>query len=383
MLDSLMLSDEEKEVILHLGVNRKTRRFLQKELETYDMLRTKLAYPKVFGSLSSTFNIRHTSPMLIEISQIVEDNKNFKQLARLGVNPQMSKIENNILHLGFSLAELGILVLKYKGRYYILEGRTRLHILKKLGMENIIADVFEYTGEDDFNKMMGSLVRFATFMNTQNKPFGEASYHDIQNALSYLIEIGEIAKKDSSGLELSRVIIVDNLKHELEILGGGRLSPQDKEKMIHHAYESMTGRKQIISFPKGEGAQKRLDEILGAEKIKNDRKRGIVYIAVASHTKGLHKFMLGQTNEEKYKDVKEFRFVIHGGVLNSSDPEKDFITRIVPFGQNFKSYELGLSEMRFHGVRVDNSKVKVYGAIPMCYNLEHKYPMDEIYQYKV
>ena len=39
--------------------------------------------------------------------------------------------------------------------------------------------------------------------------------------------------------------------------------------------------------------------------------------------------------------------------------------------------------MRFHGVRVDNSKVKVYGAIPMCYNLEHKYPMDEIYQYKV
>ena len=45
-------------------------------------------------------------------------------------------------------------------------------------------------------------------------------------------------------------------------------------------------------------------------------------------------------------------------------------------------FENKISDIRFNGVRIDDSRIKIYGAIPQVRSLADKYPMDKIYVYK-
>jgi hypothetical protein len=82
------------------------------------------------------------------------------------------------------------------------------------------------------------------------------------------------------------------------------------------------------------------------------------------------------------KNITEVRFIIHPGVLKPRDPENEWIKTCANFKKDFNQFELDLAEYRFNGVRADNSKIKIYGAIPAVRSLEHKYPMDRLYVYK-
>jgi len=374
-----VLTNEEKEITIKFSdLNRRTRRFLEKHLKTYRKIRVKEAYPSILGSQAPQ-NFTHDDAFLIEIVKLELDNKNFEQIPRANVNPEKSNIYDDIDLNGFTLAQLTILVVRMpNGKYLIIEGRTRVRVLRDLGVTNIIAEVFDYTG--DMSKFEPNAVRFATFMNTQNKPYGQASVADVLKVIRYLITSGEIQLQADT--IKGRAIFTQAVHHELNLMTAGKLKPIQWDTITHKALEQGYGYTNVISFPNGEGAQEYLEEtLLGPEKIAEDLAKGIKYVVVASFIEKFHGRMVSEISKMN-KSIKEIRMITHTGVPKSIDPEKDWITNVVKIKLKFDTHESQVSEVRFHGVRPDTTKITLFGGIPQVRSLEPKYLMNKLYIYK-
>ena len=370
--DRSAMTSAEKQVVLDLTPD-KTTEFTRENLKTYDLLRVREAYPRIFGSQSQSWLI-HTGASLIDVSDIDLDNVTYEQVARANVNPKWIDVKNDIIKNGFNLAELGIMVMRLENRKYIvMEGRSRLKILQEMGMTNIIAEVFRET-------TLANMVRFALFMNSTKKPYGEASVYDISKGIMYLIE-NNVIKKQPNTVQ-GRSILTDAISAELDYMSGGKLTPNEYDLIIHNAIDKATGVKNVISFPRGEGSQVYLEEeLIGAEQLEEDRKMGIKYVAVASFDEKMYLRMIHELGKAGPK-VKQIRFVMQIGVPKASDPEGTWIKNAAGFKTRFDVFEDEISDMRFHGTRVDESRVIIYGAIPQVRSLSHKYPMDKIYIYR-
>ena len=369
----IAMTNAEKQVVLNLNPENTTK-FTIFNLETYIRLRIKEAYPRIFGSQSPDW-LTSLDAQLVNISDIDLDNKYYEQLARVNVNPKQSDMKEDFITNGFSLAELGIMLAKLKnGKYVVLEGRTRLKILRELGMTNIIADIFKVK-----NDKLSYMVKFGIFMNATKKPYGEASFFDIQKGIMFLIETGDITKQENT--VKGRSILRDMIAYELDYISGGKLTPNEYDTIIYEAIDKATGVKNVISFPNGKGSQEYLENLIGEEKLKEDLQNGIKYVAVAAFDEKVYGRFIRELGKVD-KTVTEIRFVMQIGVPNARDPEGTWIKDAAGFKKRFTSFENKISDIRFNGVRIDDSRIKIYGAIPQVRSLADKYPMDRIYVYK-
>ena len=94
------MTSAEKQVVLDLTPD-KTTEFTRENLETYDLIRVRVAYPRIFGSQSPDWLI-HTGAFLIDISDIDLDNVAFEQVARVNVNPKWQVLKEDIIKNGFN-----------------------------------------------------------------------------------------------------------------------------------------------------------------------------------------------------------------------------------------------------------------------------------------
>ena len=254
-----------------------------------------------------------------------------------------------------------------------MEGRTRAKIITEdFGMTNVIADVFDV--ED-----LADIIRFAIFMNSSKKPFGEASYEDIRNVIMYLIETGAIAKQPDTSA--GRTALTDAITYELEFISGGKLKPAQYDLVILAAIEKALGYKSVISFPGGNGVEDYLNELLGTERVAKDLSDGIKYIPVAIFDEKMYSRMITETAKAP-KSIKEIRFVMYMGVPKASDPEGSWLKHGAGFKKRFDTFEEQIAEIRFNGVRVDTTRIKIWGSIPQVRSLDKKYPMNRVYVYK-
>ena len=212
--DRSAMTSAEKQVVLDLTPD-KTTEFTRENLETYDLIRVRAAHPRVFGSQSPKWLIS-TGAYLVDVSDIDLDNVIFEQVARVNVSPVWQVLKEDIIKNGFNLAELGIMVMRLEnGKYIVMEGRSRLKILQEMGMTNIVAEVFRET-------TIANMVRFALFMNSTKKPYGEASVQDITKGINYLIENGVIKKEPNTVQGRSALAIA--VSTELTYMSGGKLT---------------------------------------------------------------------------------------------------------------------------------------------------------------
>ena len=369
----------EKEVVINLNPDNVTK-FTDANLATYDRLRVKEAYPRIFGTQAPPW-LKYVRPKLVNVSDIELDNVQFEQIARANVNPKMSEIRDDIRFNGFNLAELGVFLVRLKnGKYLIMEGRSRGKTLREdFGITNVIADVFDV-------EVFANIIRFAIFMNASKKAFGEASYEDIHKAIMYLIENGAITKQPDT--VLGHTALTDAITVELNYMSGGKLKPAQYDLIIHAAKDKALGYKSVISFPGGKGVEDHLNELLGAERIAKDLANGIKYVPVAIFDEKMYPRMITETAKAP-KSIKEIRFVMYMGVPKASDPEGSWLKDSGPgvgkhagFKKRFDTFEEQIAEIRFNGVRVDTTCIKIYGAIPQVRSLDKKYPMNRIYVYK-
>lgn len=332
------------------------KEFTQENVITLDTLRSKLAYPRIYGAKAPK-GIKHLTTQLIDVADVDAQNEYFDQLARVGVNPEMGSISDDIRVNGYSLTELPIAVMKVAGgKYIILEGRTRFSILSGFGMKNIIADVFDETTP-------ANALRFAVAQNAQKKPYGAASFRDVHKAVLELIKMGEIDHTASNFTDLV-----------LEEIGRltTKLAPSEVNRIVHDANDIAHGERRVISFPQGQGVEKWLEE--------NDytNNRELIYHPVSTFEA---KVMMAAIRKAKatHKDVREIRLVVHGGTLDAKDPAGDWIKRCKGFKKTFNDTLKDISKEFFGDMPIRMDRVKLYGAIPQVKALEDKYPMDELY----
>ena len=365
---------EEMEAVVNVARDRVTK-FTEKNLETYDLLRSKGANPSVFGSTSPMWGPNKTpwydTTALVDISLINYDDKFGTQKARVTTNPERDTIDLDIRRNGFSLAELGIiLVRRPDGRYDFVEGRTRFGILLDLGMTNIIAEVMHPTTDDN-------ILIFALKMNNSKKKSGEASFEDNREAILSLVESGLIGKeKDTTA---GRALMTDKVNYYLDEMNAN-LKPAERDRIVADALEGLLGYKTVYTFKSNDEAVERIEEVVGKERMASDRKEGIVYVAVSDYIEKIHSRMINVATVFG-SDVTEIRMVIYKGTLDSKNPEKSWKFNVRDFAERFGGYESDLSNTRFNGVRVDDSRIKIYAGLPAVVSLNEDYPIDKLYIY--
>ena len=376
------MTSAEKEVVLNINPDNVTK-FTKENLATYDRLRVKEAYPRIFGTQSPSY-LKYVGPKLVNVSDIELDNVQFEQTVRANINPKGPDVRDDIRYNGFNLAELGVFLVRLQnGKYLIMEGRSRGKLLREdFDMTNVIADVFDV--EDNDGKVgtveaMANTIRFAIFMNSSKKPFGEASYEDIRNVIMWLIETGAIAKQPDT--VDGRTALKDAITVELDFISGGKLKPAQYDLVIHAAVDKALGYKSVISFPNGKGVEDYLNELLGAERIAKDLAEGIKYVPVAIFDEKMYPRMITETAKAP-RSIKEIRFVMYMGVPQASDPEGSWLKHGAGFKKRFDTFEEQIAEIRFNGVRVDTTRIKIWGSIPQVRSLDKKYPMNRVYVYK-
>jgi hypothetical protein len=342
--------------VLELAVDvTKTNQFTETHVKTLDDLRQKKAHPRIYGNLAPK-GIKHELTQLVSIADIISDNTFFSQRARFTRNPEMQNIQEDIKANGYSLTELPIMLMRLGDKFIPLEGRTRLEILIGLGMVNIIADVFEETTE-------ANALRFAVSQNAQKKPYGEASFKDVHKAVMTLISMNEINKKHPK---------FEDLVFQEVIKITTKLKPGQINQIVNDAKNAAAGEQSIISFPQGQGAK----EWLTSHEYVDTR--GIKYIAVGTFEDKVIRSMIRQIPDMD-PTVQEVRLVIHGGTLNSNDPERDWQDRCKGFKHTFMKTLKDISDTFYGGVPIKMDRINLYGAIPMVKSLEDKYPMAELY----
>ena len=376
------MTSAEKEVVLNINPDNVTK-FTKENLATYDRLRVKEAYPRIFGTQSPSY-LKYVGPKLVNVSDIELDNVQFEQTVRANINPKSPDVRDDIRFNGFNLAELGLFLVRLQnGKYLIMEGRSRGKLLREdFDMTNVIADVFDV--EDNDGKVgtveaMANTIRFAIFMNSSKKPFGEASYEDIRNVIMWLIDNGAIAKQPDT-IE-GRTALTDAITYELDFLSGGKLKPAQYDLIILAARDKALGYKSVISFPGGNGVEDYLNDLLGAERIAEDLANGIKYVPVAIFDEKMYPRMITETTKAP-KSIKEIRFVMYMGVPQASDPEGSWLKHGAGFKKRFDTFEEQIAEIRFNGVRVDTTRIKIWGSVPQVRSLDKKYPMNRVYVYK-
>lgn len=368
-------TDEEKKAIIDVNKDIVTK-FTKENLETYERLRSKEANPRVFGSASPMWGPNGTrwydTTALVDNSLINYDDKYGTQKARVTTNPERDKIDLDIRRNGYSLAELGIILIRRPdGRYDFVEGRTRFGILLDLGMTNIIAEVMHPTTHDN-------ILMFAVRMNNEKKKSGEASFEDNREAILSFVESGTIGKeKDTTA---GRALMADKVNYYLDEMGAN-LKPSERDRIVADALEGLMGYKTVYSFSSNDAAVERIEEIVGKERIVSDRKKGIVYVAVSDYIEKIHSRMINVANEFS-SDVTEIRMVIYKGTLDSKNPEKSWLSNVRDFAERFEAYEENLTNTRFNGVRVDNSRIKIYAGLPAVVSLNKDYPISKLHVYK-
>ena len=347
------------------------RRFTNEHLDSYDHFRVKGGHPRIYTKQEFMYN-KFIGAMLVDIDEIYSNDRAFDQRARRVANPEITKISQDINYTGWSLytGKPGILLVRRNGLYYVIDGRTRLYELEKRGMENIICDVFEYDGPDDENVFKIFCTEFAVFCNSFHKPFGEATYNDIEHALFGIIELGGINRNLDSQSMVS--VITDKIQK----MSFGKLTPQKVDTLVTKSLEKVTGVVRCISFPNGNGSEKRLIEIMGSQYY-TDKENGIHYVIASADESRIHRAMIRLWNKN-LTTVKEVRIIIQGGVLNPEKPAECFEEKVIGFKQIFEKYEADIAKVRFNNVNIDNSIVKLYGFIPMVYSLNSKYPMKKL-----
>lgn len=364
MMNPVPLTTEEEKLNV---VVKNGGLFTEAHLQTLERLRNFDAHPRIYGSQTSK-GVKYSNTTIANIKDVDANNTFFNQLARVGVNPLMKEIREDICVNGYSLVELPIMVMKTKsGKYKILEGRTRFKILQGLGMKNVIVDVFDEMSDAD-------ALRFAVSMNTLKKPFGKADFYDIKKAIMNLIEWGEIPSQPNT--EEGKQKLTESIIYELNLITT-KLSENQVNLIVFSGIEKGTGVSSVISFPNGVGSQEWLTKYGYVDT------REIKYVAVSNIIAKLPMVMVNNLKKVS-SDVSEIRFVVNGGVLDAKNPAKDWLTKVLAFDELFKNYEDSWIDARFteNSKRKSDTKVKLWGAIPQVKDLEDKYPMDTIVKFK-
>ena len=254
----------------------------------------------------------------------------------------------------------------------MIDGRTRLDILWKLGFMNVVVDLYKCSDSD--------AVRLGRLLNNEALPFGEGSSEDTEKALNRLIEYSK-SGKDGLNIPCGWENVVSEaqkqkarevIKAEAILLSNNSLKPQDLDRVITNVAEKQTGSKMCVRFPNGKQVEQYLNETLG---IKSNS--DIEYKCVMGGK--LSSLIYGEivTWEPKYPK-QTLRVILYVGSPNPTNLEESWTKGTFGAKKLYDEFVEKVSKNMYNGVSPDMSNRSVHGAIPQIDSLISKHPMKQL-----
>jgi hypothetical protein len=280
------------------------------------------------------------------------------QIVRDGNNPAKQAIEKDINARGFCLDGLTLVLTPNKeGKYDIIDGVTKLSILKSKDVKNAPVTIINNISVSDRYKL-------GIKLNHKDKPFGEASLDDIKKVVKELHKIGDV-KANGKSLEQS---INDTI---LE-MAGDKIPDGKLRNLTKEISENLTKTKKLITLNPPE-AKKRLIE-LGCKSDKH-----VVYVPVASYiektlstaVKAYDKHVINNKNVE-------IRLCVYVGDVDPTKPIEHWNKDCRDYPEQYNKLLKDVGKYFFDGNHFKTNKIKLYGAIPQVYDYKDV-PIDELY----
>ena len=271
-----------------------------------------------------------------------------------GGNPARKDISNSI-HQGFKLKLPGIMLERKSDGYYCLTGHTRYRILEDMGVQNIIATVFEIPNESD-----ASL--FALKLNPKQDPSGPMTLYDVEQECLNALLNGWIKPKSSHYTD-----VIDAIGERFNDICGGYFTKGAREGAILRVYnQSSSNPGDIVSWD----SQTQLADWMSDNKYVNTNE--VIYLVASAST--VSKTITRAAKLAVENIGKEIRVVIQTGTLDSGNLKESYDNRVETFLstwqsdiENIRATFFALSNEKGcnikHQVSLSNNIV-LYGALP-------------------
>ena len=383
---SLVLKDEsfsnKVKFPSKLFVDVSEKCFTKKHLVTHQMLTVLEANPIRYDSPFSSVKYGGSTLMDMEDLRNAVDGVGIKskhhgdQNVRVKSNPKTEQIQTRMDKDGIALSErpIAIRIKKLSNGSSIVEmidGRTRLDILWRLGFKNVIVDVFECSDAD--------CIRLGRVLNNESLPFGEGSVEDTEKALNRLIEY---AKTGNEGLNIScgwDNVVTEKQKQEAReliqkesiLLSNGTLKQQELDRVVTNVAEEHTGSSMCVRFPNGNKVVEYADE-----KLNISSNSDIVYKFMTGNNPGI---ILDTLVSWKPANPKQtLRIILYVGSPNPLQLEKSWKKGTFLAKNEFDSFEERVSKERYGSKPPNKSRATLHGAIAQIDSLEYQYPLDQL-----
>ena len=358
------------------------KKFTQKDLELSNLYFNPLVYPGLYHNAELGDDFKYVDRRIVDIDSITPDDYNvftdsdlkkngnnigFTQSAAIraqGRGDNADKVDASIASEGYELSHAPISVaLCPNKKDMILDGRTRLKQLKRLGFTNVIVDYYLC------NSWNAYIIEGAK-RNPPTKPRSPMKKEDIITNCNVAVKNGWMKRE------------VSDIEKRIKEIAGNLINYYTKQKIIHSVMYGVGHTSEVVSF----------DETTASNWMKrngyidNDRDNGIFYkvVSASAWSKAITATAdkLCEELEANGVKVKELRVVLHTGTLDGADPSASWQGKIDSFRSGWKS-DLHNIEKAFF---VDSSRrpiIKLYGAIPAVTELSSLYPMDRLVMFHV
>jgi hypothetical protein len=290
----------------------------------------------------------------------------FLQSAAIRANSRgenADKVQSSIVSDGYELNHLPISVaLCPNKKEMILDGRTRLELLKKMGFKNVIVDYYECDSWDNYFKE-------AIKRNPIDKPRSPMKKEDIIAHCNVAVDRGWI-KREAAEIE-----------YRIKEITGNGVNYNTMQKIICNVMYGAGHTASVLSLSE----ETSINWLKRYGYIDNDKGNGIYYkvVSASAWSKAISSAAQYLDDlEANGKKVKELRIVLHTGTLEGADPTKSWQGKIDSFRTGWKE-DLSNIAKAFFSESIRRATIKLYGVIPAVGALSNIYPMDKLVMFHV
>lgn len=356
--------------IIPLARLQKQKGFTQADLEIHNEICNPATEPLMFDNsiIKQTYGLEFKGRRLVSMSEL-DTNDIYGDSVRASINSEYDNINDSIQNEGFKLNQLMPCAYRKNKKWIILEGRTRISILKAIGVSDKLL-INEYEKVND--KIPDSA--FGLHSNTVYAPKGVASQADMVRTLENLLSNGYFEFDASINQDEAKRDFKKEVKaYVKDKFPKMKLSGPNLEALMNTAMASKSLKHNIKAFSSLEHAMSHLNNVLGVCDTKKYK-----YIMATTDEWGIFKRIIpAWQNLRAMGDNRIIRVVT---CKLAPESAIDWHLANLRVGRKMQAHINSLMEI--HNTSSNGvPQIEIYGTIPQCESLSTKYPMDKIVQY--
>ncbi len=361
-----------KDSVISFDRLQKQNGFLKKDLLVHETVCSDKTEPGLFDDTTlSKYGLKYLGRTLIPIKE-VDTNDLYGQSVRDGVNPVRDAIEESIKNDGFKLQEYAPCAYKdADGNWTILEGRTRISILRSLGVSGKLL-VNEY---EKINPLIPDS-KFGLHCNGDiGSPKGVASQEDLIRMFQNLIADGYLEFDETINQDKAKANFKKEVRNIMKVdFSRMKITGPALDKVLDYAMNNKGAKPNILPFNSREHALSHCRSHLG---IRDDDK--FVYVITTTDEWGFFKDVLPVWTE--MRSLSDFRTIRVIVTKMAPSSVADWYLANIRVGRKMESHISEALQCWGNSIRSQNPGIEIYGTIPQCLSEAHKYPMDKLIKY--